>query len=130
MSTRTQAGPSAKRSGVIADSTLIRAITFINFLLLGLMASPLPHGVEGRMLDALRRTGTGDLSFGGLQLWAIGSTLLATVLFVRRAVATARMGPRSLAAQRGLLVDGLLLAAWWLTLLGLLAYGYMLGMGG
>jgi hypothetical protein len=112
------------------DSTLIRVIVLINFCLLGLFAWPLSPTTEERLLDAVRRSGADQLLSGGLQLWAVGSTLVATVLLIRRAVKRSRGTERLQSTRKSLMVDAGLLLAWWLTLLGLCMYGFMLGMGG
>jgi hypothetical protein len=61
-----------------------------------------------------------------MQVWIVASTIIATALFGlmlwnnRRAVLPIR----------SIRLDGILLLTWWIALLGVCAYGFMLGMGG
>jgi len=110
--------------------TATRIITLINFLVLCLIVWPLNAKEEEKVLNVLRRTGTGDLVLGALQVWVVASTLIATVLLLRRIVGRSR-GVRPLhAASKGLVVDTVLLVAWWVVLVGMCAYAFMLGMAG
>jgi len=64
-----------------------------------------------------------------LQVWLVGSTLVATVLlgtmFWRKQRAVAVGLP-----SEPLRLEGILVAAWWLIVIGASAYAFMLGMGG
>jgi len=130
MSTSAPAAPSGKDSTLMEDSAVIRAITLVNFVLLAFLIWPVSPATDKRLLDALRRSGVIDLFFGVLQLWVVGSTLLATVLLIRRIVKRSRGVEHLHATRTGLMVDAGLLLAWWLILLGFCMYGFMLGMAG
>jgi hypothetical protein len=130
MNSTVGAARSGKNFIVIDDSLLMRMITLINFLILGLIVWPLSAKTEHRILDLLRRTGASDLLSGGLRLWVVGSTILATALLVRRIVKRFRgvLQPRD--TQKDLAVDAVLLGFWWTVLLVMCAYAFMLGMAG
>lgn len=85
----------------------------------------------GRSRDvdlALRRAGIENFMGRLVQLWLVGSTVFASVLF---AVLKWRRRTASLGTPLPQLhVEGALLAMWWFVLMGILAYGFMLGMGG
>lgn len=114
-------------SGMLARTCarLIRVLTIANFsvmlLLIGLGRS---HELD----LALRRLGLEDVIGRSLQVWFVGATLLATTLFVGVLWKKSRLGPSD--TQLRIKTEAILLSAWWLTLLALLAFGYMLGMGG
>jgi hypothetical protein len=77
---------------------------------------------------ALRRAGLANLVTLSLQIWVVGSTILATVFFVlslvkRPETAAGRWpGPNTL--------DWVLFVAWWVVLIFLCMYAFMMGMGG
>lgn len=116
-----------------ADSTranrrgplLIRIILIVNFLILLAMVGP----GRSRELDlALRRAGIEDLIGRSMQVWIVGSTIFTTALFARIQWKRKRAPLGAPAAK--VRVEGSLLLLWWLALIALMAYGFMLGMGG
>ena len=122
MNTATQNIPRAK------GLNPIRSIVLINFLLLAALIWPLNSQDEARVLDALRARGIGHLIFGALQFWVVGSTLLATALFVRNLVKREGGNETSIHQSKVLVIDGAFLFAWWIILLICCAYAFMLGM--
>jgi predicted membrane protein len=61
-----------------------------------------------------------------MQVWIVASTILATVLFGL----VVWKNRRAASPIRSIRLDGILLLTWWIALLGVCAYGSMLGMGG
>ena len=61
-----------------------------------------------------------------MQVWIVVSTILATALY---GLVTWR-NRRAASPIRSTRFDGILLLAWWIVLLGVCAFGFMLGMGG
>jgi hypothetical protein len=76
----------------------------------------------------LRRIGLEDVIARSVQVCIVGSTLLATVLF--GALLWKRNRGEYGDSLPRVRFEGILLLAWWVTLLGFLAYGFMRGMGG
>jgi hypothetical protein len=105
---------------------LIRILIGVNFVLMLALIGP---GRSHELDLVLRRIGLEDLIGRSLQVWIVGSTILTTALFAGIAWKKRRMKPSETPLPR-IRVEGMLLLAWWVTLLGLLAYGFMLGMGG
>jgi hypothetical protein len=107
----------------------IRLITSLNFLIFGLFVVPPAHRWIDRGLLALGSVHLEDPVGRSLQIWLVGSTLAATALFGRmlwqKQRATSAGVP--LVSVR---LEGILIAVWWLVVLGACAYGFMLGMGG
>jgi hypothetical protein len=104
---------------------VIRIALVANFLILIALVG---LGQSRELDHALRRAGVEDLIGRSLQVWIVGSTILSTVLFAsilwkKKKMATSVPGPE-------LKFEGALLMIWWIVLVGLLAYGFMLGMGG
>jgi hypothetical protein len=67
-----------------------------------------------------------DLVGRSLQVWLLGSTVMATALFALIAWKN-RMATMP---ARSVKVEGILLLSWWIIVVGACAYGFMLGMGG
>jgi hypothetical protein len=104
---------------------LVRIILIANFLILLALAGP----GRSRELDlALRRAGIEDLIGRSMQVWIVGSTMFSTSLFAWILSKKKKVPPGAPTAR--IKVEGLLLVLWWLALIGLMAYGFMLGMGG
>lgn len=104
---------------------LVRIILIVNFLILLLLVGP----GRSRELDlAMRRAGMEDLIGHSMQVWIVGSTIFSTGLFVGILWKRKRMPPEVPTTK--VRVEGSLLVLWWLALIGLMAYGFMLGMGG
>ncbi len=107
----------------------IRLISLLNLVLFGLFVVPVAHRWVDRGFLSLRAIHLEDAVGWSLQVWIFGSTALATVLF-GRAVWKKRRTVFVGAPSAPLKAEGMLLAAWWIALLGLCVYGFMLGMGG
>ncbi len=104
-----------------------RVITFLvlaNFVLLLLLLGP---GRSHELDLTLRRAGVEELIGRAFQVWILSSTTLATALFAFIVWKKLRIHEPALPRIR---LEGVLLLAWWVTILGFLAYGFMLGMGG
>lgn len=104
---------------------LIRIVLITNFFVLLALIGP---GMSHELDLALRRAGVEDLIGRSLQVWIVGSTMFTTALFVSILWKKKGTTPGALAPK--LKFEGALLLAWWIALVGLLAYGFMLGMGG
>jgi hypothetical protein len=61
-----------------------------------------------------------------MQVWIVASTIIATALFGLMLC----NNRRAVLPIRSIRLDGILLLTWWIALLGVCAYGFMLGMGG
>jgi predicted DNA-binding ArsR family transcriptional regulator len=98
----------------------------VNFLLFAAFFSLQNVAKEN---EALFRTMLTDTVVLSIQLWVVGSTLLATGLFVRgifkKSTSTTVAGTR-----KQLVSDGQLLFSWWMTLLAICFYAFMLGRSG
>ena len=106
---------------------IVRAILYANFFLFALFVIPITHHWVDRGFLALRSINNmEDVAGRLLQVWIVASTISATVLF-GFVVWTNRTATPPIRAVR---LEGILLLAWWFTLLGACAYGFMLGMGG
>ena len=77
---------------------------------------------------ALRKAGVANLITLSLQVWVVGSTILATVLFARSLVKKSDAGSAKLSSPMTL--DWVLLLTWWALLVLLCLYAFMAGMGG
>jgi hypothetical protein len=105
---------------------VIRAILYANFFLFALFVIPTMHHWVDRGFLAMRSIHFEDAVGRSMQVWIVASTILATVLF-----ALFVWKNRGAASPiRSIRFDGILLLTWWIALLGMCAYGYMLGMGG
>jgi hypothetical protein len=104
---------------------LLRVVLIANFLVLLALIGP----GRSRELDlALRRSGAEDLIGRSLQVSIVGSTMFTTALFA--VILRKKKKTPSGALRPKLKIEGALLIAWWIALVGLFAYGFMLGMGG
>jgi hypothetical protein len=104
---------------------LIRIVLIANFfVLLALMGPGMSHELD----LALRRARVENLIGRSLQVWIVGSTMFTTALFA--SILWKKKGTSPDALAPNLKFEGALLLAWWLALVGILAYGFMLGMGG
>lgn len=107
----------------------IRLITVWNFLLFGLFVIPPTHRWIDRGFLALRDVHLEEPAGRFLQVWLVGSTLLATGLLGRilwQKRGATRVGLPSASVR----LEAVLLAVWWLVVFGACAYGFALGMGG
>jgi hypothetical protein len=108
--------PGAANSDFIAgrEATLLRILIAINFVVLLVMISPVGTSHEfykahrGSALLAVLRS---------IQVWVVASTIIATALFALMLWRTGRAG----LPVRSVRLEGILLLAWWLTLLALCA---------
>jgi hypothetical protein len=110
----------------MCSRSIIRAILYANFLLFALFVIPLTHHWVDRGFLALRSIDIEDFAGRVLQVWLVGSTIIASGLFGlivwqnRRATLTARP----------LKFEGILLLTWWIIVIGACVFGFVLGMGG
>jgi hypothetical protein len=120
---------SSPRPGFVGSRGAMRIILLINFTLLGLFVIPPAHRWVDRLFLAMRAIHSEQLAGRSLQIWILGSTVLATALFgwmvwkQRKAMFAGISSPQ-------LSFEGILLLPWWVVLLGICAYGFALGMGG
>lgn len=105
--------------------SFVRASLGINFFLALLFVVPAAHHFVDAILRDLETIGWGA-SAALIPLWVVVSTLLATVLLICEAVEYRKRQD----SMSPLAMDCSFLLAWWVTLVGFLAYGYGLGMGG
>jgi hypothetical protein len=107
----------------------VRSITLFNLLIFVLFVIPPAHRWVDRGFLALQAIGFEEPVGYSLQIWLVGSTLLATGLLAwmtgKRRKTKATGLPRV-----SLRLEKILVAAWWLAALGACAYGFMLGGGG
>ena len=103
---------------------LVRTLLIVNFSLFILAIGP---GTSHQLDLDLRRLGIAELIGRSVQVWAVGSTLVATIMFPLIVWKKRKVAPPAFA---GLEVEGMLLVLWWMTLIGLCVYGYAIGHGG
>ena len=114
---------------VSGSRNAIRLITLWNFLIFGLFVIPPAHRWVDRGALALRAVHLEDLVGRSLQVWLVGSTLLVTALLgwiIWQKWRATRAGLPSASVR----LEGVLVAVWWLLVLGACAYAFALGMGG
>lgn len=99
-------------------SKLIRILIVSDFALFALLISPL--GTSRALYKAMRTSGWAGPITTAEQVWVVGTTLLATVLFFWR----------KFKSDKVTRVDGVLLLAWWIVLTLACMYAFMMGMGG
>lgn len=97
-----------------------RVLLIINFILLLALIGP---GSSHQLYLAERRIGIANLIVRSMQLWFVGSTIIATILFVRMLV----VKPKIVQPTK---LDWGLLLGWWSVIALLCAFGFMMGMGG
>jgi hypothetical protein len=107
-------------------SRLTRLLVIINFALLSLLLGP---GRSHEFDLALRRAGIEDVIGRSFQIWIVSSTILSTTAFAFTAYRKVKTSASDTALP-SIRLDAVLLLAWWLAIIGFLAYGFMLGMGG
>jgi hypothetical protein len=110
-----------------ARRNAIRIVLLINFLLLVAWFGPLNNQ---KVYQALRDWGVLDAEVLAEQIWIVFSTLFATGFFFWRLVGRQKTSPTATTVGHSPVVDGVLLFAWWIALLGICAYAFMLGMAG
>jgi hypothetical protein len=110
----------------MCSRAVLRAILYANFLLLLLFVMPVTHRWVDHGFSALRSVNLEDLVGRSMQVWIVGSTIIATTLFGLAFWKNRQSGQPT----RSLQFDGILLFTWWVALLAACAYGFMLGMGG
>ena len=104
----------------------LRTILYVNFFLAALFVAPMTHRWADRGFLLLRSRSIDWENAAGWSLegWIVGSTLAATVLFACMACKYRRTPNKSVR------FEGILLLAWWLTVLCFCVYGFALGLGG
>src|SRR2546428_9858477 len=107
------------------NHNLIRVIVAINFMELIAFLSPL--GRDERFYRALKASGLPDLLTPVLQLWTVGSTIVATILFLRDAIFSRTPSSLQEAESNAAAIDGAVLGAWWLALLAVFVYAFAMG---
>jgi|SRR5579859_634100 len=113
-------------SPAMCSRAIVRAVLYANFFLFALFVIPTTHHWVDRGFLAMRSLHLEDAVGRSLQVWIVVSTILATVLY-GRAVWKNRRAAAPICSTR---FDGILLLGWWIALLGVCAYGFMLGTGG
>jgi hypothetical protein len=106
------------------DANLLKILIAINFVILLVLISPV--GTSHEFYKAHRESALLEAVLRPVQVWVVTSTIIATALFAFML----RKTHRAALPVRSVQFDGILLFAWWLTLLALGAYAYMMGMGG
>jgi hypothetical protein len=110
----------------VCSRAVLRAILYANFFLFLLFVMPVTHHWVDQGFSALRSVNLEELVGRSMQVWIVGSTIIATFLF-----GLVFWKNRQKAQPiRSLRFDGILLFTWWVALLAVCAYGFMLGMGG
>ena len=103
-------------------ATLVSVPITINFVIVLVLISPV--GTNHDFYKANMAWLHVVLTF--IQVWVVTSTIIATALFGYMLWKAHRAG----LPVRLLQFEGILLLAWWVTLLALCAFGFMMGMGG
>jgi hypothetical protein len=110
----------------LRSRAFLRAILYANFFLFALFVIPATHHWVDRGFLMLRSVNLEDAVGRSMQVWIVGSTLIATVLFAM-ILWKNRQSALPIGTSRR---EGILLLTWWVVLLGACAYGFMIGMGG
>ncbi len=110
----------------ICSRAIVRAILYANFCLFALFVIPTTRHWVDREFLALRSVNLEEVVGRSMQAWIVASTITATVLFGL----VLRKNRRAELSIPSIRLDGILLLAWWIALLGVCAYGFVLGMGG
>jgi hypothetical protein len=110
----------------LRSRAFLRAILYANFFLFALFVIPATHHWVDRGFFMLRSVNLEDAVGRSMQVWIVGSTLIATVLF-GMILWKNRQAAVPIGSSRR---EGILLLTWWVVLLGACAYGFMIGMGG
>ena len=105
-------------------ATLVRIPIIINFVILLLLISPV--GTSHEFYKANRESDWLQAVLTSIQVWVVTSTIIATLLFAFMLWKTYRAG----LLVRSVRFEGILLLAWWLTILAACAFAFMMGMGG
>ena len=110
----------------MCSRSILRAFLYVDFFLFALFVVPITHHWVDQVFLALRTINLEEAGGRSMQVWIVASTIVATALFGRMVW----NNRRATLPVRSLRFEGILLLAWWLTLLGACAYGFMLGLGG
>lgn len=113
-------------SPAMCSRAIVRAILCANFFLFALFVIPTTHHWVDSGFLAMRSVHLEDAVGRSMQVWIVVSTILATVLYGL----VVWKNRRATSPIRSTRFDGILLLVWWIALLGVCAYGFMLGMGG
>ena len=105
---------------------IVRLILSLNFVLFVLFVVPQGHHWVDRVFLALRSIHLEDAVGRSMQVWIVASTIIATALFIRMVW----KNHRATVPITSVRFEGILLLTWWFLLVGLCAYGFMLGMAG
>src|SRR5215470_18809415 len=96
----------------MCSRAVLRTILYTNFILFFLFVVPITHRWIDHGFFILRALHLEDLIGRSMQVWIVGSTILATVIF-----GLAFWRSRQSAAARSLRFEGILLFTWWFALL-------------
>ncbi len=108
-------------------SQVTRVVILVNLLLVLVLFGPITHGVAER---AFRTLGSYPILPWTPDLWVVASTFLASVLFAYELFKMSRSAAGSESTKARVVVDGVLLGAWWLVLVAICVYAFALGHGG
>jgi hypothetical protein len=101
----------------------IRVILGINFTFFVLLIIPFTNHSLSRGFRTLRSYNLEQLVGRSLQVWLIGSTLLATCLLAFTLWRSRKVGVARLA------LEVIMVVAWWFIVIGVCIHAFMLGMG-
>lgn len=113
------------RDNHMSRTNLCRIILIVNFMFVLALVGP---GSNRKLYLALKSAGVANLATLTIQVWFIGSTILATVLFAWAFAKKSDMGV--VKHLRPTTLDWIILLAWWTVLVVLCLYAFMMGMGG
>lgn len=105
---------------LLRSRTAIRSILVANLALSILFVVPVAHRLVDDGFRALERVNAEALAGRTLQVWLVGSTVVATALFGR--LVYKKASP--------ITCEATLLCVWWFVLIAAIAYGFILGLGG
>ena len=105
---------------------LPRILMATNFFLFLLLISPL--GTSHELYRRFEGTLFANVVGHSLQLWFVGSTLVATILPIVHSVRKRNVGDAS--SSRYQLIDFVLISLWWIVVIGTCLYALALGAGG
>ena len=109
--------------------TIIRLTMWVNLSLFILFVVPLTNHWINRGFRTLKTFNLKEPVGRSLQIWLVGSTVCATVLLAQ--ILWKKRKPLPVGSPYvSVVLEGTLVAAWWVVVLGACAYGFMLGMAG
>ncbi len=118
-----------QEQSVSRSRAAVRVITLFNLFLFMLFVIPPAHRWIDLGFRALRSAHLEEPVGLSLQVWLVGSTLLASGLLLRMVWHTRRKLSAGIPSV-SLRLEATLVIAWWAIVIGTCAYGFMLGMAG